>query len=193
MGVAWHWVFHYFCLAWQCTLSLSIRLSVLSVRKTSHTSPSYPLEPPVEEREREKEKASLEFVEKSYQELNSKKIKDSLSSFLADIPGQILSPSLAHHHSCVLLSPSPQANLIQLTLQIQCKLNNASPPHPSCFMNSPPSSSFRLRHLIDHRPIGGKEFLPLSGQALLGFRLLPGAVRITVLITTSIRGYSMTV
>lgn len=44
--------------------------------------------------EREKEKASLEFVEKSYQELNSKKIKDSLSSFLADIPGQTLSPSL---------------------------------------------------------------------------------------------------
>ena len=132
MGVAWHWAFHYFCLAWQCTLTLSIQLSVLSVRKTLHTSPSSPLEPPAEEREREKEKASLEFVEKSYQELNSKKIKDSLSSFLADIPGQILSASLAHHHSCVLLSPSLQANLIQLTLQIRCKLNNASPPHPSC-------------------------------------------------------------
>ena len=61
----------------------------------------------MEEREREKEKAPLEFVEKSYQELNSKKIKDSLSSFLADIPGQILSPSLAQHHSCVLFSLSP--------------------------------------------------------------------------------------
>ena len=34
----------------------------------------------------------------------------------------------------------------------------------------------RLRGLIDRPPIGGKEFLPLSGQALLGFRLLPGAV-----------------
>lgn len=58
-----------------------------------HTLPHLSPEPPVEEREREKEKAPLEFVEKSYQELNSKKIKDSLSSFLTDIPGQILSPS----------------------------------------------------------------------------------------------------
>ena len=38
--------------------------------------------------EGERERASLEFVEKSYQELNSKKIKDSLSAFLDDIPGE---------------------------------------------------------------------------------------------------------
>ena len=45
----------------------------------------------------------------------------------------------------------------------------------------PPSlslSSPRLLDLVEHKPIGGKEFLPLSGQALLGFRLLPGPVSI---------------
>lgn len=88
-----------------------------------HTLPHLSSEPPVEEREREKEKAPLEFVEKSYQELNSKKIKDSLSSFLTDIPGQVLSPSCmcTHHHSRVLFLSLLQANLIQSTLQIQCK------------------------------------------------------------------------
>ena len=35
-----------------------------------------------------------------------------------------------------------------------------------------------LKHLLEQRTIGNREFLPLSGQALLGFRLLPGAVRI---------------
>ncbi len=34
-----------------------------------------------------------------------------------------------------------------------------------------------LKHLLEQRAIGNREFLPLSGQALLGFRLLPGAVR----------------
>ena len=34
-----------------------------------------------------------------------------------------------------------------------------------------------LKHLLEQRTIGNREFLPLSGQALLGFRLLPGAVR----------------
>ncbi len=33
-----------------------------------------------------------------------------------------------------------------------------------------------LRTLIDRPPIGGREFLPLSDQSLLGFRLHPGPV-----------------
>ena len=59
----------------------------------------------MEEREREKEKAPLEFVEKSYQELNSKKIKDSLSSFLADIPGQTDSLPLLHVYTPPFMCP----------------------------------------------------------------------------------------
>lgn len=34
----------------------------------------------------------------------------------------------------------------------------------------------RLRGLIDHPPVGGADFLPLNGQALLGFRLVPGSL-----------------
>ena len=34
-----------------------------------------------------------------------------------------------------------------------------------------------LKNLLEQRTIGNRDFLPLSGQALLGFRLLPGAVR----------------
>lgn len=33
-----------------------------------------------------------------------------------------------------------------------------------------------MRTLIDRPPIGGRDFLPLSEQSLLGFRLHPGAV-----------------
>ena len=40
------------------------------------------------------------------------------------------------------------------------------------------STNTMLKHLLEQRAIGNREFLPLSGQALLGFRLLPGAVRI---------------
>ncbi len=32
-------------------------------------------------------KASIEMLEESYKQLNARKIKDSLSSFLPDIPG----------------------------------------------------------------------------------------------------------
>ena len=38
--------------------------------------------------ERSKEKASLDQLQKAYTELNSRKIKDPLSSFLPDIPGE---------------------------------------------------------------------------------------------------------
>ena len=40
------------------------------------------------------------------------------------------------------------------------------------------STNSMLKHLLEQRTIGNREFLPLSGQALLGFRLLPGAVRL---------------
>jgi hypothetical protein len=40
------------------------------------------------------------------------------------------------------------------------------------------STNTMLKHLLEQRAIGNREFLPLSGQALLGFRLLPGAVRV---------------
>ena len=39
--------------------------------------------------EQSKEKASLDQLQKAYTELNSRKIKDPLSSFLPDIPGEI--------------------------------------------------------------------------------------------------------
>ena len=38
------------------------------------------------------------------------------------------------------------------------------------------STDSMLRTLIDRPPIGGREFLPLSDQSLLGFRLHPGQV-----------------
>ena len=37
---------------------------------------------------------------------------------------------------------------------------------------------YRLRTLIDRPPVGGREFMPLSEQVLLGFRLHPGPVSI---------------
>lgn len=79
--------------------------------------------------ERSKERASLNSLQKAYNELNSRKIKDPLSSFLPDIPGD--------------------------------------------FDSAEPSGTMLL-DLVEHKPIGGKEFHTLSGQALLGFRLLPG-------------------
>ena len=33
-----------------------------------------------------------------------------------------------------------------------------------------------LRTLVDRPPVGGREFLPLSEQSLMGFRLHPGPV-----------------
>ena len=47
------------------------------------------LEPPSEEGEGGKEKASLELLQHDYDDLNTRKIKDSLSSFLPDIPGKL--------------------------------------------------------------------------------------------------------
>lgn len=41
----------------------------------------------MEEEEGGKEKASLELLQHNYNDLNTRKIKDSLSSFLPDIPG----------------------------------------------------------------------------------------------------------
>ena len=43
--------------------------------------------------------------------------------------------------------------------------------------DSSASTNSMLKHLLEQRTIGNREFLPLSGQALLGFRLLPGPVR----------------
>lgn len=40
-------------------------------------------------------------------------------------------------------------------------------------------SETKLRHLLDQRLFNNKEFLPLSGHALLGFRLLPGPVSLS--------------
>ena len=38
------------------------------------------------------------------------------------------------------------------------------------------SQDTTLRHLLEQRLVARKDFHPLSGHALLGFRLLPGAV-----------------
>ena len=89
-------------------------------------------EPPKDENTDSKEKLSLSGLEQTFKDLNSHKIKDSLSSFLPHIPGE--------------------------------------------FDRPPDTTDTMLRHLLDQRTIGGKEFSPLSGQALLGFRLLPGPV-----------------
>lgn len=43
-----------------------------------------------------------------------------------------------------------------------------------------------LRQLLEQRSIGGKNFSPLSGQALLGFRLLPGPVSIILSIQSNL-------
>ena len=74
-------------------------------------------------------RVSLNDLKHSFKDLNSQQIKDSLSSFLPQIPGE--------------------------------------------FDRVPDTM---LRHLLEQRTIGGKDFSPLSGQALLGFRLLPGPV-----------------
>lgn len=45
------------------------------------------VDPPQEEDGDGVKKVSIEILEESYKELNSRKIKDSLSSFLPDMPG----------------------------------------------------------------------------------------------------------
>lgn len=95
-------------------------------------------------------KTSIEMLEESYKQLNARKVKDSLSSFLPDMPGE----------RCVLL----------MCIVI-----------PGCGLtgefDSMDSPETKLQHLLEQRVIGNKEFHPLSGHALLGFRLLPGPVR----------------
>ena len=78
-----------------------------------------------------KPKPSMEVLQQSYKALNSRKLKETLSSFLPDIPGDLDSVDI-------------------------------------------PDTT--LRGLIDHPPVGGADFLPLNGQALLGFRLVPGSL-----------------
>ena len=53
------------------------------------------VEAPVEDDDNTTKKPSIEMLEESYKELNSRKIKDSLSSFLPDIPGLSVYNSLA--------------------------------------------------------------------------------------------------
>lgn len=48
-------------------------------------------------------------------------------------------------------------------------------PQPSFVTGCP---VYRLHTLIDRPPVGGREFMPLSDQVLLGFRLHPGPVRV---------------
>ena len=106
------------------------------------------IEPSHEEDGDNVKKVSVEILEESYKELNSRKIKDSLSSFLPDMPGTILSKLLyALHHWYVNAGEFDTAD----------------------------STETKLRHLLDQRIIN-REFHPLSGHALLGFRLLPGPV-----------------
>lgn len=47
------------------------------------------IEPPHEEDGDNVRKVSVEILEESYKELNSRKIKDSLSSFLPNMPGTV--------------------------------------------------------------------------------------------------------
>ena len=51
-----------------------------------HNTP-IPPEAPVEDDEDHSKKASIEMLEESYKQLTARKIKDSLSSFLPDMPG----------------------------------------------------------------------------------------------------------
>lgn len=51
--------------------------------------------------------------------------------------------------------------------------------------DSADSTETKLRHLLDQRLIGNKEFHLLSGHALLGFRLLPGPVSETLYLITA--------
>ncbi len=57
--------------------------------------------------------------------------------------------------------------------QVKDTLSSFLPHIPGEFDRMPDTM---LRQLLEQRTIGGKEFSPLSGQALLGFRLLPGPV-----------------
>lgn len=84
-------------------------------------------EPTTEEDVGNKSRVSLNDLEHSFKDFGSQQIKDSLSSFLPNVPGE--------------------------------------------FDRMPDTM---LRQLLEQRTIGGKDFAPLSGQALLGFRLLPG-------------------
>ena len=60
--------------------------------------------------------------------------------------------------------------------QTKDSLSSFLPHIPGEFDRMPPDTM--LRQLLEQRSIGGKNFSPLSGQALLGFRLLPGPVSI---------------
>ena len=57
--------------------------------------------------------------------------------------------------------------------QVKDTLSSFLPHIPGEFDRMPDTM---LRQLLEQRTIGGKDFSPLSGQALLGFRLLPGPV-----------------
>lgn len=48
------------------------------------------IDPPQEADNGGAQKPSIEILEENYKELNSRKIKDSLSSFLPDIPGIVV-------------------------------------------------------------------------------------------------------
>jgi len=69
-------------------------------------------------------------LEHSYHKFTSKKVKDELSAFLPNLPGNI---------------------------DLAGSQDNSS-----------------LRSLIEKPPITGRELIPLSGHALVGFRLHPG-------------------
>ena len=87
------------------------------------------IEPPSEGDVGSSNRVSPNDLKDSFKDLDSQQIKDSLSSFLPQVPGE--------------------------------------------FDRVPDTM---LRQLLEQRTIGGKDFSPLSGQALLGFRLLPGPV-----------------
>lgn len=109
------------------------------------------IDPPQESDNSGVRKASIEILEDHYKELNSRKIKDSLSSFLPDIPGTCYCLKL-----CICYGTVHGCGVGEF--------------------DSIDSTETKLRHLLDQRVIGNKEFHPLSGHALLGFRLLPGPV-----------------
>ena len=106
------------------------------------------------ENEEEKEKTSIELLNQAYHVLMRKNIKDSLTSFIATVPGN---PPFS-------LIPSSIFPFPFLSLSLQGNFDHTE------------SHDFTLRNLIDRPPIGGREFLPISEQSLLGFRLHPGSV-----------------
>lgn len=114
---------------------------------------------PIEDDAPNGKKVSIEILKESYKELNPQKIKDSLSSFLPDTPGKLI--VVMHivvncYRDCVCV----------------CIIMDIGE------FDSTDFSETKLRHLLDQR-LFNKEFLPLSGHALLGFRLLPGPVSLS--------------